>query len=130
MNHRLAQLAVGTLTGTVGLLAMIRLISEGFDGRVSSLAWVFVLLAMVPWVGYAAWRAQHAQLSRRAASIALALGLGGLLVVWMSTLGAVLALSCSLAAFGVIWVHDWPPRRADLADHFVHVEDLATDERD
>jgi hypothetical protein len=119
------RLAVGALTGLVGLIAMIRLISGGFDGRVSMLAWAFILLAMIPWVAYTAWRGQRSRMSGRAALVATALGVAGLVLVWMSTLGPVLALTCSLAAFVVLWVHDWPPRRLRVADHFVGVEDLA-----
>ena len=67
MTGKSARLILGALTGLVGLIAMIRLVSGGFSGALSSLAWVFILLAMVPWVGYVAWRAQHSSLSGRSA---------------------------------------------------------------
>jgi hypothetical protein len=39
-------------------------------------------------------------------------------------LGPVLALACSLAAFIVIWVSDWPPRRVIGEERFVRIEEL------
>ncbi len=130
MTAKSARLILGALTGLVGLIAMVRLVSGGFTGALSTLAWVFILLAMVPWVGYVAWRAQHSSLTGRSALAVLALGVVGLLAAWLFTLGAVVALTCSLAGFVVIWVHDWPPRQPRAQDHFVRVEELATEDRD
>jgi hypothetical protein len=52
------------------------------------------------------------------------LDLVGCVVVWLFVLGPVVALACSLAAFVVIWVSDWPPRRATGEERFVRVEEL------
>jgi glycerol-3-phosphate acyltransferase PlsY len=125
-----ARLALGVLAGVVSLIGMARLVAGAFSGALSVFAWVFLLLAMLPWVVYVAWRARHSQLRGRAAFAVLVLGLAGLLAVWLFTLGAVAALACSLAAFVVIWVHDWPPRQAGGEDHFVRIEELSADESD
>jgi RsiW-degrading membrane proteinase PrsW (M82 family) len=45
-------------------------------------------------------------------------------VVWLFVLGPVVALACSLSAFVVIWVSDWPPRRATSEERFVRIEEL------
>lgn len=125
-----ARIILGALTGAVGLVAMIRLVSGAFSGGVSALAWAFILLAMIPWVAYVAWRAGHSPLSGRSAVAVLGLGLVGLLSVWLFTLGPVLALLCSLAAFVVIWVRSWPPRRNRSEDRFVRIEELALEDSD
>ena len=52
----------------------------------------------------------------------------GLVVVWLFTIGPVLALACSLSAFVVIWVNDWPARRPQGEERFVRIEDLQSDE--
>jgi hypothetical protein len=57
-NKHLAA-ALGALTGLVSLVAMIRLVSGAFTEGMSAFAWVAILLAMLPWIGYAAWRARH-----------------------------------------------------------------------
>ena len=54
----------------------------------------------------------------------------GLVAVWFFVLGPVVALACSLGAFGVIWVRDWPERRPRGEDRFVQIEELTADERD
>jgi hypothetical protein len=46
------------------------------------------------------------------------------------TLGPVIALACSLAAFAVIWVSDWPPRRKPSGDSFVRIEELQSQDLD
>ena len=120
---------LGVLTGTVSLIAMLRLVS-GASGSMSGFAWLFVLVAMVPWVGYVGWRARHGALTRGAAAAALGLCLVGLASVWLFTLGAVLALACSFAAFGIIWVHDLPPPRPRSETRFVRMEELIADEPD
>jgi hypothetical protein len=130
MTEKTVRLTLGALTGLVSLIAMIRLVSGAFTGALSAFAWVFILLAMIPWVGYVAWRARHAELNRSAGLAVLVLAGAGLLAVWLFTLGAVVALACSLAGFLVIWVHDWPPRRAPAEDHFVRIEELALGDRD
>jgi hypothetical protein len=130
MTAKNARLTVGALTGLVSLIAMIRLVSGAFSGAVSLFAWIFILVPMVPWIGYAAWRARHSHIAGRAAIAVVTLGAVGLLTVWLSTLGAVVALVCSLAAFVVIWVHDWPPRRDRSDEQFVRIEDLAVEDSD
>ena len=129
LNKNLA-LALGALTGLVGLVAMVRLVSGAFDSGLSAFAWVVTLLAMVPWVGYAAARARHGRLTvRNAVAIAL-LDLVGVATVWLFVLGPVIALTCSLAAFAVIWVKDWPSRPIRGEDRFVRIEELTVEERD
>ncbi|MET1008215.1 MAG: hypothetical protein ABWX96_21880 [Propionibacteriaceae bacterium] len=130
MIDKNVRLILGALTGVVSLIAMIRLVAGAYSDHLSTFAWVFILLAMVPWIGYTALRSRHANLTSRAALAVLGLAVLGLLSVWLFTLGAVIALACSLGAFVVIWVHDWPNRRTSAGDHFVRIEDLATDERD
>jgi hypothetical protein len=127
-NSPQVRVSLGALTGVVGLLAMVRLISGVFTGTLSTFAWIFLLLAMVPWIGYASWRARHGHLSARAGLSVLGLAAVGLLSVWLSTIGAVIALICSLAAFVVIWVHDWPPRRPRGHEEFVQIQELVSDE--
>jgi hypothetical protein len=124
------RLLLGGLTGVVGLVAMVRLVGGAFGGHLSTFAWVFLLLAMIPWVGYCGWRAQHGRVAGGAGLSAVAFVVLGLALVWWGTLGAVLALACSLTAFVIIWVHDWPPRRVRGEDQFVRIEELATDEQD
>lgn len=114
---------LGALTGLVSMAGMIRLI-EG-AGIASTFSWVFLLLAMVPWIGYAAWRARHGKLGRAGALAVLAIDVVGLIGVWVLTIGPVLALAASLVAFVIIWVHDWPERRARGDDMFVHIEELS-----
>jgi hypothetical protein len=122
-----AIVALGALTGAVGLLAMIRLVAGA--GLGSTFSWVFILLAMLPWVGYSAYRAYHGHLTSSAGLTVLGLCAVGMVGVWLFTIGPVLALACSLAAFLIIWVYDWPPRRERGEDQFVRIEELATDER-
>ena len=129
LNKNLA-LALGALTGLVSLVAMVRLVSGAFDGGLSVFAWVITLLAMVPWVAYAAVRARHGRLSPGNALLVAGLDVAGLVTVWLFVLGPVIALSCSLAAFAVIWVRDWPERRPRGEDRFVRIEELTADERD
>lgn len=114
---------LGALTGLVSMAGMIRLIDGA--GLASTFSWVFLLLAMVPWVGYAAWRARHGKLGRVGGLAVLAINAVGLLCVGLFTLGPVIALAASLAAFIVIWVHDWPERRQRGEDVFVRIEDLS-----
>ena len=130
MSDKNLALLLGTIAGLVGLIAMVRLVSGAFTGGLSMFAWVVTLLAMVPWVGYVAARARHGNLDRRSGLIVAVLSAVGLAVVWFFVLGAVIALACSLAAFAVIWVKDWPPRRPAGEDRFVRIEELAVDDRD
>jgi len=37
-------------------------------------------------------------------------------------------LACSLSAFVVIWVNDWPARRPQGEERFVRIEDLQSEE--
>ncbi len=129
LNKNLAA-ALGALTGLVSLAAMVRLVTGAFDGGLSMFAWVITLLAMVPWVAYATVRASHGRLTPRDALVVLALDAIGVLTVWMFVLGPVVALICSLGAFAVIWVRDWPERRPRGEDRFVRIEELTADERD
>lgn len=128
LNRNLA-LALGALTGLVGLVAMVRLVAGAFDGGLSVFAWVITLLAMVPWVAYAAVRAWHGRLRPRDGVLIAGLDVVGLAVVWLFVLGPVVALACSMAAFVVIWVRDWPERRVRGEDRFVRLEELTADER-
>ncbi len=126
MVNKNVTLGLGVLTGIVGLIAMVRLIAGA--GLNSLFAWVFLLLAMVPWIAYCAWRARHGHLGPTAALGVVALCAAGLVSVWLFTLGPVLALACSLAAFVIIWIHDWPPRREKGEDQYVRVEELTAEE--
>jgi hypothetical protein len=71
-----------------------------------------------------AWRGRHGHLSARGALAVLLLDLVGCVMVWLFVLGPVVALACSLAAFAVIWVSDWPPRRLTGEDRYVRIEEL------
>ena len=124
MLNKNVAMALGALTGLVSLVAMIRLASGAFTQGMSIFAWVVILSAMLPWIAYAAWRGRHGHLTRRGALAVLLLDLLGCVVVWLFVLGPVVALACSLAAFVVIWVSDWPPRRLTGEERFVRVEDL------
>jgi hypothetical protein len=124
MPNKYIALALGGIVGAVGLIAMIRLVSGAFSRGMTSFAWIAILLAMLPWIAYSAWRARHGHLSWRNARVVLALCVVGLISVWLFTLGPVIALACSLAAFTVIWVSDWPPRRKSSGDSFVRIEEL------
>ena len=68
---------LGALTGLVSMAGMIRLIDGA--GLASTFSWVFLLLAMVPWVAYAAWRARHGKLGRTGAAAVLAIDAIGLI---------------------------------------------------
>lgn len=107
---------------------MLRLIDGVFSGTLSRFALVVVLLAMLPWVAYVASRARHGRLSRRALAVVLGLVAVGAAVVWLSVVGPVLALLCSLVASVVVWVSDWPQRRPRGDDRFVRIEELQRDE--
>ncbi|MCW2804068.1 MAG: hypothetical protein QOF52_2573 [Propionibacteriaceae bacterium] len=130
MSNKNLRLALGGLTGVVGLIGMLRLADGAFNGPLSTFSWIFVLLAMIPWIGYAAYRARHGRLSRTWMLVVAGLCVVGLITVWIFTIGAVVALLCSLLGFAVIWVHDWPPRRPRSDDRFVRIEDLTADESD
>jgi hypothetical protein len=123
INKNLAA-ALGALTGLVCLVGMIRLVSGAFSHGMTAFAWTAILLAMLPWMAYTAWRGRHGHLSRRGAVAVLALDLVGSVVVWLFVLGPVVALACSLAAFAVIWISDWPPRRPVGDESFVRIEEL------
>ena len=130
MQNKKLALALGALTGLVSLVAMVRLVAGAFDGGLSAFAWVITLLAMVPWVGYAAARAWHSRLTLRNTLVVLLLDLIGAATVWFFVLGAVVALACSLAAFAVIWVKDWPARKDRGEDRFVRIEELTAEDRE
>ena len=107
---------------------MIRLVSGAFSEGPTRFA-DGASPAMIPWVAYCAWRAWR-RMSRRNAVAVLGLCVAGLAIVWLSTLGPVIALACSLAAFGVIWVSDSPPRRSRGAETFVKIEELNAEDLD
>ncbi len=130
MPKKSVAMALGALTGAVTLLAMLRLISGAFSGGMSRFALGFCLAAMVPWIAYAAWRARRGHLSRRAAATVLGLDVVGLILVWLSTIGPVLALAGALAAFVVIWVSDLPTRQAEDEATFVRMEELQAEDPD
>ena len=130
MPNSVLRLALGITTGAVGLIAMIRLVSGAFSEGPTRFAWMAILLAMTPWVAYCAWRSWRGHMSTRNAVAVLGLCLVGLAIVWLSTLGAVIASACSLAAFGVIWVSDLPPLRSRGADTFVKIEELNAEDLD
>ena len=117
-------LATGVLTGLLGLVGMARLAAGAFDGGMSRFAWVVVLAAMLPWVAYVASRARHGRLAGRRLVLVWAVVVVGWTAVWLAVPGAVLGLACSLVAFLVIWVSDWPVRRARGEDRYVRIEDL------
>jgi len=123
INKNLAA-ALGALTGLLGLVGMIRLVSGAFSNGMTTFAWAAILLAMLPWIVYAAWRGRHGHLSPRGALAVLLLDLVGCVVVWLFVLGPVVALACSLGAFAVIWVSDWPPRRLAGEDRYVRIEEF------
>lgn len=123
INKNLAA-ALGALTGLLSLVGMIQLVSGAFSNGMTTFAWAAILLAMLPWIVYAAWRGKHGRLSPRGALAVLLLDLVGCVVVWLFVLGPVVALACSLAAFTVIWVSDWPPRRLTGEDRYVRIEEL------
>ncbi|GAA1846086.1 hypothetical protein ACFFOM_00275 [Microlunatus capsulatus] len=129
VSRQLALLA-GTLTGLLSLTGMLRLTAGVFSGTLSRFAVVVVLAAMVPWVVYVAHRARHGRLTARALGVVLGLVVVGFAAVWLSVLGPVLALLCSLAAFAVVWVSDWPQRRPRGEDRFVRIEELQRDEEE
>jgi len=123
INKNLAA-ALGALTGLLSLVGMIRLVTGAFSNGMTTFAWAAILLAMLPWIVYAAWRGRHGHLSPRGALAVLLLDLVGCVVVWLFVLGPVVALACSLGAFAVIWVSDWPPRRLAGEDRYVHIEEF------
>jgi hypothetical protein len=123
INKNLAA-ALGALTGLLGLVGMIRLVTGAFSNGMTTFAWAAILLAMLPWIVYAAWRGWHGHLGARGALAVLLLDLVGCVMVWLFVLGPVVALACSLAAFAVIWVSDWPPRRLAGEDRYVRIEEL------
>lgn len=128
MLDRRTAMILGALTGLLTLVAMLRLISGAFSGAMSHFAWAFALVALVPWIVYAAWRARHGRLSVRAAAAVLGLDVVGLVLVWLSVFGPVAALACALAAFVVIWVADLPHRETRGEDTFVRIADLQEEE--
>jgi hypothetical protein len=126
MVNRAIAAALGALTGLVGLIGMLRLILAAFGPSMFALG--FVLAAMIPWIAYVTYRAWHGRLSRSRALIVLVCCLVGVITVWLFTLGPVVALALSLAAFGMIWVSDWPARRPAGESRFVRIEELTGDD--
>lgn len=125
-----AALVLGGMTGLLSLTAMVRLTAGAFSAGMSRFAWVIVLAAMLPWVAYVAARARHGRLSLRGRMAVVVLVAVGFVAVFFSVHGPVLALTCSLLAFVVIWVSDWPRRPSRGDDHFVRIEELQRDDDD
>ena len=119
-----ARLGLGTLTGLIGLVAMVRLVAGAFSGGVSAFAWVVTLLAMVPWVVYVAWRAHRSRPTRRGAGAVLVLDLIGMSLVGVLVVGPVVALGVSFAAFAVLWSADRPVRPRRGIEQFVPMAEL------
>ncbi len=130
MTTLAARTALGVLTGTIALVAMLRLVAGAFTGSMSGFALVVTLVAMVPWVGYVTWRARRSRLTPRTALLALGLDVLGLALVWLLVFGPVLALALSFAAFVLVWIGDRPLRTRSLAETFVRVEELRVPEPD
>ena len=128
MVNRGIAAALGALTGIVGLIGMLRLILDGFGPTTFGIG--FVLAAMLPWTVYASYRAQHGRLTITRALVVLACCIVGLVTVWLFTLGPVIALALSLAAFAVIWVSDWPAVRPRTDSRFVHIDELTGEDAD
>lgn len=128
--HPMVRLALGLATGALTLIGMIRLVAGNFDGRLAIFAWIVVALTMIPWVAYCAWRGWHGKLTFRRALAVAGLVVAGLIVVWLFVLGPVIALACSLAAFVLIWISDWPGKRTTGEERFVRFEELADEEDD
>ena len=126
MVNRSVAVALGALTGLVGLIWMLRLIIAAFG--VSPFALGFVLAAMIPWIAYVTYRAQHGRLRRARAGAVLGCCVVGLITVWIGTAGPVIALALSLVGFVVIWVSDWPARRPGGESRFVRIEELTRDD--
>lgn len=122
--------AAGALTGLLSLTGMVRLTAGAFADGMSRLVWALVLAAMLPWVVYVAARARHGRLSPRGLAAVLVLVAVGFAAVWLSVLGPVLALACSLTAFAVVWISDWPQRRARGEDRYVRIEELQREDGD
>ena len=118
------RVGLGVFTGLVSLLAMLRLVTGAFTGGMAQFAWAVTLAAMVPWVGYVAWRAHRARLGSREAVGVLALNLVGVVTVWLLVIGPVLALGLSFAAFAVVWFADRPVPRTPGAERYVRIEEL------
>lgn len=121
-------LVAGALTGLLSLTGMLRLTAGVFSGTLSRFAMVVVLAAMLPWVVYVASRARHGRLTGRGLMLVLGLVVLGFATVWLSVFGPVVALLCSLAAFAVVWVTDWPQRQPRGEDRFVRIEELQREE--
>ena len=98
MLNKNLTMALGALTGLVGLVGMIRLASGAFADGMPAFAWVVILSAMLPWIGYVAWRARHGQLSMRGALAVLLLDLVGCVLVWMFVLVALYPICRWVAA--------------------------------
>jgi hypothetical protein len=130
MPNKVLRLALGAMTGAVGLIAMIRLVSGAFSDGMTRFAWIAILLAMIPWIAYCAWRAAHGRLSWRNSGVVLGLCVIGLISDWLFTLGPVIALASSLVAFAVIWISDWPARRPAAGEQFVKIEELRAEDLD
>ena len=88
--------ALGALTGAIPLVAMLRLLAGVFGPQLERVAFVAVLLALLPWIAYVAVRARRAVLSRRTALKLLLLDTAAVGLVSLFTIGPVLALALAL----------------------------------
>jgi hypothetical protein len=104
------RVALGVLTGLIGLVAMLRLVAGAFTGGMSTFGLVVTLVAMVPWTVYVAWRAWRSRLAPRTTLVVLGLD--------------VLALGLSFAAFVLVWLGDRPVRGRSGEERWVRVEEL------
>lgn len=118
------RVALGVLTGAIGLVAMLRLVAGAFSAGMSGFALGVTLVAMIPWIVYVTWRARRSRITPRTALVVLGLDVVALALVFVLVFGPVLALALSFAAFVLVWLGDRPQRDRSREDHWVRVEDL------
>ena len=110
-----ARVALGVLTGAIGLVAMLRLVAGAFTGGMSGFGLV---------VTHVAWRAWRSRMSPRTALSVLGLDVLALALVFVLVFGPVLALGLSFAAFVLVWLGDRPLRERTREERWVRVEEL------
>jgi len=122
--------ALGALTGAIPLVAMLRLLAGAFSPQLELVGFLAVVLALLPWIAYVAARARRAALSRRTALRLLLLDTAAVGLVWLFTVGPVLALALAFAGFVLIWVHDLPDRPRSGPSSYVRIDDLHREDPD
>ena len=122
--------ALGALTGAIPLVAMLRLLAGAFSPQLERVAFVAVVLALLPWIAYVAARAHRAVLSRSTALRLVILDTAAVGLVWLFTVGPVLALALAFAGFVLIWVHDLPARPRSGPSAYVRIDDLQGEDPD